>query len=244
MPLSAFIISSESEKSFSFAVKKGCGRAASGKHPAPSESEERCFMQAVPCMKMNTANEKDPSTALGMTIRDNAHPARLSSRCDANLRPFGGHLLPREGGRMPLHGLLMKMGYDTRIPFPHIRHFERKREIFFVRGKAKAVRGAASGAPLLPAPRKNGVSCRPSTQEKEHGKRKRSLGCARDDDTRIPLSRTTFIPLRCQPPPLRGTSFQGKEGECRFTSASYRWLTIRECRSPAFVAHTRFFIGL
>ena len=29
--------------------------------------------------------------------------------------------------------------------------------------------------------------------------------------------------------PLRGTSFQGKEGECR---------------SPAFVAHTRFFIGL
>ena len=68
-----------------------------------------------------------------------------------------------------------------------------------------------------------------STQEKEHGKRKRSLGCARDDNTRIPLSRTTFIPLRCQPPPLRGTSFQGKEGECR---------------SPAFVAHTRFFIGL
>ena len=72
-----------------------------------------------------------------------------------------GHLLPREGGKMPLHGLLMKMGYDTRIPFPHIRHFERKREIFFVRGKAKAVRGAASGTPLLPAPRKNGVSCRP-----------------------------------------------------------------------------------
>ena len=63
--------------------------------------------------------------------------------------------LPREGGRMPLHGLLMKMGYDTRIPFPHIRHFERKREIFFVRGKAKAVRGAASGTPPAPcAPKK------------------------------------------------------------------------------------------
>ena len=156
-----------------------------------------------------------------------------------------GHLLPREGGRMPLHGLLMKMGYDTRIPFPHIRHFERKREIFFVRGKAKAVRGAASGTPPCSLrPEKTVFHADRSTQEKEHGKRKRSLGCARDDDTRIPLPRTTFIPLRCQPPPLRGTSFQGKERECRFTSSSYRWLTIRECRSPAFVAHTRFFIGL
>ena len=39
------------------------------------------------------------------------------------------HLLPEEGGRMP--------------PFLH-RHFERKREIFFVRGQAKDVRIAAS----------------------------------------------------------------------------------------------------
>lgn len=85
------------------------------------------------------------------------------------------------------------------------------------------------GNTLLPAPRKTVFHADRSMQEKEHGKRKRSLVCARDDDTRIPLSRTTFIPLRCQPPPLLGTSFQGKEGERR---------------SPAFVAHTRFLIGL
>ena len=37
-----------------------------------------------------------------------------------------GHLLPREGGKMPLHELPMKMAFDTKIPLPRIRHFERK----------------------------------------------------------------------------------------------------------------------
>ena len=62
---------------------------------------------------------------------------------------------------MPPHRLLMKMAYDTRIPLPCIRHFERKREIFFVRGKTKAVRGTASGKHPAPCAPKNGVSCRP-----------------------------------------------------------------------------------
>ena len=57
---------------------------------------------------------------------------------------------------MPLHELHMKMAFDTRMPLPRIRHFERKREIFFVRGKAKDVRGTASGkhpAPCAPPKR-------------------------------------------------------------------------------------------
>ena len=61
-----------------------------------------------------------------------------------------GHLLPWEGGRMPLHKLHMKMAFDTKMPLPRIRHFERKREIFFVRGKAKDVRGTASGKHRTP----------------------------------------------------------------------------------------------
>ena len=51
---------------------------------------------------------------------------------------------------MPLHGLLMKKAFDTRIPLPRIHHFERKRDIFFVRGKAKDVRGTASGKHRTP----------------------------------------------------------------------------------------------
>ena len=61
-----------------------------------------------------------------------------------------GHLLPREGGRIPIHRLLIQMAFDTRMPLPRIRHFERKREIFFVRGKATDVRGTTSGKHRTP----------------------------------------------------------------------------------------------
>ena len=71
--------------------------AGNGKHRAPCESGSRCFMQTDSRMKKKMANEKDPSAPLGMTIRDNAHPTRLSSRCDANLRPFGAP--PSKGRR-------------------------------------------------------------------------------------------------------------------------------------------------
>ena len=72
--LPAFVISSECEKSFSFAARqrmRGQRKAGSGKHHAPCESEERCFMQTDSRMKQKMTNEKDPSTALGMTIREN-----------------------------------------------------------------------------------------------------------------------------------------------------------------------------
>ena len=86
--------------------------------------------------------------------RETAPLPRLSSRSMPTSAP-SDHLLPWEGGRMPPHRLLMKMAYDTRIPLPRIRHFERKREIFFVRGKEKDVRGAASGKHPAPcAPKK------------------------------------------------------------------------------------------
>ncbi len=51
---------------------------------------------------------------------------------------------------MPPHRLPMKKAYDTRIPLPHIRHFERKREIFFVLFShdpfAKPFRGSTASA--------------------------------------------------------------------------------------------------
>ena len=56
---------------------------------------------------------------------------------------------------MPPHGLPIQIAFDTKMPLPRIRHFERKRDIFFVRGKAKDVRGAASGKHRTPcAPQK------------------------------------------------------------------------------------------
>ena len=88
---------------------------------------------------------------------------------------------------MPPHRLPIQMAFDTKMPLPRIRHFERKRDIFFVRGKEKDVRGAASGKHPAPCAPKTVFHADRSTQEREHSKRKRSLGCARDDDTRIPL---------------------------------------------------------
>ena len=116
-----------------------------------------------------TANEKDPSTALGMTKRGKTSSHFFSSRYESQPPPPSGHLLPEEGGSMPPHRLPMKKAYDTRIPLPHIRHFERTREIFFVCGEAKAARGAVNG--------KHRASCdwggRCFMQELYEGKRKR-----------------------------------------------------------------------
>ena len=89
----------------------------------------------------------------------------------------------------------MEKAFDTRIPPPRIRHFERMREIFFVRGQAKDVRGAASGKHRTPS--KSGSRCFMQTalrRKKEYGKRKRSLGYARDDDTRERFPHIPFHP--------------------------------------------------
>ena len=132
---------------------------ASGKHRTPCAPEERCFMQTDSRMKQKMANEKDPSAPLGMTIRETAFLIfPFIPRREPPSAP-SGHLRPSEGGRMPPQRLLMQKAFDTRIPLP--RHFERKREIFFVRGKAKDVRGTASGKHRTPCAPKNGVSCRP-----------------------------------------------------------------------------------
>ena len=86
------------------------------------------------------------------------------------------------------------------------------------------------------------------TKENGNGKRKRSLGCARDDETRKRLFPFFFnllrkpTPPRCARQPLPGEgarvdtpSFLWKGGECRLTDFPRRRLTIRECRFPHIV---------
>ena len=99
--------------------------------PAPPK---RCFTQTVPHRKRNTANEKDPSAALGMMIREYRFPQR---RCEITIISFslsicrGGlaaligvteYLIPAvfhtivtlsaPAGHLPLEG----KACDTRIP--------------------------------------------------------------------------------------------------------------------------------
>ena len=131
--------------------------AASGKHRASRESEGRCFMQTALRKKTETGNEKDPSAALGMTKRGNASFHSFSTCCGSQPRlaalvsPFQGKglawTLPPSYGRREYAASQTSheegLRYENTAP-PHC-HFERKREIFFVRGQAKDVRIAASG---------------------------------------------------------------------------------------------------
>ena len=103
MPPSRIVISSESEKSFSFAVKNRGEERDHGKHRTPCSAGCR-YVKGL--------------------SRIPFHPAAR-----ANLRPFGA---PPSGGRREC------------AAFPH-RHFERKREIFFVCGQESAVRRGDHG---------------------------------------------------------------------------------------------------
>ncbi len=65
--------------------RKNVRGAGNGKPSAPCALEERCLMQTAPHRKRNTANEKDPSAALGMTIRECRFPQR---RCEITIISF------------------------------------------------------------------------------------------------------------------------------------------------------------
>ena len=72
-----------------------------GKHRTLCGVESRCFMQTALRRKTETANEKDPSTALGMTIRERAVSHSLSSRGGSEPPPLRTASFQGEGGSMP-----------------------------------------------------------------------------------------------------------------------------------------------
>ena len=133
-------------------------------------------MQTALRKKTETGNEKDPSAALGMTKRGNASFHSFSTCCGSQPRlaalgsPFQGKglawTLPPSYGRRCPEGAEVGWGKhyprwtkpsprgegcETRMPLSPYCHFERKREIFFVRGQAKDVRIAASGKHRAPS---------------------------------------------------------------------------------------------
>ena len=83
--------------------RKNVRGAGNGKPSAPCAPEERCFMQTAPHRKRNTANEKDPSAALGMTIREYRFPHR---RCVITIISFSRSIC--RGGLAALIGVTGK----------------------------------------------------------------------------------------------------------------------------------------
>ena len=84
---------------------------------------------------------------------------------------------------MPPHRLPIQMAFDTKMPLSRIRHFERKRDIFFVRGKAKDVRGTASGKHRTPCAPEERCFMQTDSRMKQKMANEKNLGCARDDAT-------------------------------------------------------------
>ena len=165
-------------------------------------------MQTALRRKRETGNEKDPSAAFGMTIRGKAY---LTFFFTPLRKPTSGaprHLLPKEGGRM------VKAIY----PLP-------------VEGGCPKGRGLASffaakppSLSLPPWGRGTASAVDRVLSLMAHLRRSPSSLSYRQYPIRLaPLATfptrgrlcfgNTAIPI--QPPPLRGTSFQRKEGECR-----------------------------
>ena len=99
--------------------------AENGKH-ASCDLGVRRLMQTALRRKKETGNEKDPSAALGMTKRGEAHLTLFfQSHSGSQPPPLRGTSFRRKEGECRL---------SCSKAFSPPRHFERKREIFFVRG--------------------------------------------------------------------------------------------------------------
>ena len=101
------------------------------------------------------------------------------------------------------------------MPLPRIRHFERKREIFFVRGQAKDVRIAVSGKHRAPSESEGRCFMQTALRKKTETGNEKDPSAALGMTKRGNASTHFFLVCGSQPPPLRGTSFHRKEGDTR-----------------------------
>ena len=139
----------------------------------------RCFMQTALRRKTETGNEKDPSAALGMTKRERHISHSFSLR------------------------------YGSQPPALRATSFQRKKNAVFpalsFRAKARNLFRLRSGETAREAGNGKHASCDLGstvfhadgfTKENGNGERKRSLGCARDDETGWHISHCFSIPQR------------------------------------------------
>ena len=139
MPLSPYRHFERKREIFFVCDRSRHGRTAdNGKHRTPCDVGTRCFMQTALRRKTETGNEKDPSAALGMTKRGKATSHFFSFRYGSQPPPLRGTSFQRKEE-------------DTRMPFSPYRHFERKRDIFFVCDRARHGRIADNGKHRIPS---------------------------------------------------------------------------------------------
>ena len=156
-------------------------------------------MQTALRKKTETGNEKDPSAALGMTKRGNASFHSFSTCCGSQPRlaalgsPFQGKglawTLPPSRGR------------GENAAFPILSFRAKARNLFRLRSGKGCEDSGEREAPCFPQIGRTVFHADSITKENGNGKRKRSLGCARDDETRERLFPFLFNLLRKPTPP-------------------------------------------
>ena len=226
--------------------------AASGKHRAPRESEGRCFMQTALRKKTETGNEKDPSAALGMTKRGNASFHSFSTCCGSQPRlaalgsPFQGKGLawtrpPSCGRRCPKGA---EVGWGKHYPrwtkpsprgeglryedavFPILSFRAKVRNLFRSRSGKGCEDSGEREAPCSQRIGRTVFHADSITKENGKEKRKRSLGCARDDETRERFFPFLFNLLRKPTPPRCARQPLPREG-ARVDTPSPLWGRLR-----------------
>ena len=165
-------------------------------------------MQTALRRKTETGNEKDPSAALGMTKRGNASFHSFSTCCGSQPRlaalgsPFQGKglawMLPPSRGRAENAASQTSheegLRYENAV-FPILSFRAKARNLF----RSRSGKGCEdSGERETPCSQRIGRTVFHTdgfTKENGRGKRKRSLGCARDDETGKGISHILFQPI-------------------------------------------------
>ena len=147
-----------------------------------------------------------------MTKRGKRFSPFFHSATEANLRPFGAP--PSRGRRENAASQTSHeegLRYEN-AAFPHC-HFERKREIFFVRGQAKDVRIAASGKHRAPSESEGRCFMQTALRKKTERGNEKDPSAALGMTKRGNASFHSFSTCCGSQPRLAalGSPFQGKE---------------------------------
>ena len=134
-------------------------------------------MQTALRRTTETGNEKDPSAALGMTKRGKAYLTFFFNLWREPTSAPSGHLLPEEGGSVTPSRIVISSEREKSFSFA-VRQ-KRRGE-----GERETPHSLRLGSTVFHA--------ESFTKENGNGKRKRSLGCARDDETRAGLFPISF----------------------------------------------------
>ena len=180
-------------------------------------------MQTALRKKTETGNEKDPSAALGMTKRGNASFHSISTCCGSQPRlaalgsPFQG-----KEGECRLTDFPRRRLTIRECRFPALSFRAKARNLFRSRSGKGCEDSGEREAPCSQRIGRTVFHADSITKENGNGKRKRSLGCARDDETRERLFPFHFNLLRKPTPPRCARQPLPREG-ARVDTPSFLW---------------------